>query len=424
MERLNRRQLIKLLEELRPSVLKKMVELKGDIDRFLRTKPYKEYKKVMKELHELEIQKYGFPFTQVQWGQVDILNDLTIYVYHVFNTHTPQKSERKFYKRAWALHQRGFNMFYQGLGEFLWYYGETDPLNRLLMYEWYSVFVIEGHELDMDEDGRPPETIFQEEVEVEEQTPTSFADIYSEIAADIKGLKPPKMSEGKLNVAEFGRDLNEEVKKGLMDPCIGRDDELIKMEMILSRRKKNNPIVLGKAGVGKSQLVYGLAERITRKGYAGPLKGKRIVELNVSKLMSGGEMRYVGELANRINKVIDAVKDSNIILFIDELHTMMGAGSSEGYKNGDIGNMLKPYLADGRITMIGATTTNEFSYIIQDPAMERRFNKVEIQELTVKETTEILKQLTKIYSEHHNVAYNANVLRLYLMLVRITLKRE
>jgi len=201
---------------------------------------------------------------------------------------------------------------------------------------------------------------------------------------------------------KYGRDLVEEVRNGKLDPVIGRDDEIRRVIRILSRKTKNNPILIGEPGVGKTAIVEGLAQRIVREDVPEGLKGKRIFELDMGALIAGAKFR--GEFEERLKAVLKEVKDSEgeILLFIDEIHTLVGAGKTDGAM--DASNLLKPMLARGELHCIGATTLNEYQkYIEQDAALERRFQKVMIAEPSVEDTISILRGLKERFEIHHGV---------------------
>ena len=209
-----------------------------------------------------------------------------------------------------------------------------------------------------------------------------------------EGLKNP--------LEKYGRDIVAAVKDGKVDPVIGRDDEIRSITRILSRKTKNNPVLIGEPGVGKTAIVEGLAQRIVKGDVPNSLKNKKIWELDMGALVAGA--KYRGEFEERLKAVLKEVKDSDgeIIMFIDEIHMIVGAGAVEGAM--DAGNMLKPMLARGEIHCIGATTLNEYSkYIEKDGALERRFQKVLVSEPTVLDTITILRGLKSRFEVYHGV---------------------
>lgn len=201
---------------------------------------------------------------------------------------------------------------------------------------------------------------------------------------------------------KFGRDLTQEAREGKIDPVIGRDSEIRNALRILSRRKKNNPVLIGQPGVGKTAIVEGLAQRIVNNDVPEPLQGRRIFSLDMGALVAGA--KYRGQFEERLKAVIEEVKksDGQIIMFIDEIHTIVGAGKSEGAM--DASNIMKPMLARGEIKVIGATTLNEYrEYIEKDGALERRFQKVMVEEPSVEDTISILRGIKEKYEIFHGI---------------------
>ncbi len=215
--------------------------------------------------------------------------------------------------------------------------------------------------------------------------------------------KAPFQSNSVKQLEGFGVDLTELAARGLLDPVIGRDEEINRIMQILVRRKKNNPVLIGEPGVGKTAIVEGLAQRIVSGEVPEPLRNKVIFSLDVASLVAG--TKYRGEFEKRMKKLLQVVtKDKSIILFIDELHTIVGAGSAEGAV--DAANILKPSLARGEIRCIGATTPDEYrKYIEKDAALERRFQKIYVREPSEDEAIEILYGLRNRYEKHHKVRY-------------------
>ncbi|MYY03142.1 MULTISPECIES: ATP-dependent Clp protease ATP-binding subunit [unclassified Streptomyces] len=215
----------------------------------------------------------------------------------------------------------------------------------------------------------------------------------------------PAPKEPATTLDEFGRDLTEEAKAGKLDPVVGRAEEIEQTIEILSRRSKNNPVLIGEPGVGKTAIVEGLAQRIVAGEVPDTLKDKRVVSLDLSGLVAGAQ--YRGQFEERLKKVIEDVQKAqgDIILFIDELHTVVGAGAT-GEGSMDAGNMLKPALARGELHVVGATTIDEYrKHIEKDAALERRFQPVLIPEPTVEETVQILEGLRDAYEAHHQVRF-------------------
>jgi ATP-dependent Clp protease ATP-binding subunit ClpB len=209
--------------------------------------------------------------------------------------------------------------------------------------------------------------------------------------------------EGKYQVLErYARDITSMASQGKLDPVIGREDEIRRVIQVLSRRTKNNPVLIGEAGVGKTAIVEGLAQRIANGDVPQPLENKRLVALDIGSLIAG--TKYRGEFEDRLKAVLKEIKEAEgeIVLFIDELHTIIGAGAAEGAV--DASNMLKPPLARGELRCVGATTLNEYKkYIERDAALERRFQQVYVGEPSVEETISILRGLKEKYEVHHGV---------------------
>ncbi|GGH38188.1 ATP-dependent chaperone ClpB [Paenibacillus segetis] len=232
------------------------------------------------------------------------------------------------------------------------------------------------------------------------------------VLAEIRGHQrvTSREPEATYEVLEkYGRDLVAEVRAGKIDPVIGRDGEIRRVIRILSRKTKNNPVLIGEPGVGKTAIVEGLAHRIVRKDVPEGLKDKTIFSLDMSALVAGA--KYRGEFEERLQAVLKEIRESNgrIILFIDELHTIVGAGKTEGAM--DAGNMLKPMLARGELHCIGATTLDEYrKYIEKDPALERRFQQVLVSEPDVEDTISILRGLKERFEVHHGVKIHDSAL--------------
>src|ERR1700726_3498720 len=209
--------------------------------------------------------------------------------------------------------------------------------------------------------------------------------------------------EGKYQTLEkYGRDLTESARRGKIDPVIGRDEEIRRVMQGLSRRTKNNPVLIGEPGVGKTAIVEGLARRIVSGDVPDSLKNKRIIAMDIGAMVAGAKFR--GEFEDRLKAVLKEIEDAQgqIILFIDELHTIVGAGAAEG--SVDASNMLKPMLARGELRTIGATTLDEYrKYIEKDAALERRFQPVVVNEPSVEDTIAILRGLKERYEVHHGV---------------------
>ena len=230
-------------------------------------------------------------------------------------------------------------------------------------------------------------------------------DVFLKALMEIRGsqtITDPSPEEKFQALKRYGRDLVQLAKDGKLDPVIGRDEEIRRVMQVLVRRTKNNPVLIGEAGVGKTAIAEGLALRIVQGDVPEMLKDKKVVTLDIGGLLAGA--KYRGEFEDRLKAVIKEVSESEgrVILFIDELHTIVGAGAAEGAV--DASNMLKPALARGELRAIGATTLNEYKkYIEKDPALERRFQPVLVKEPTVEETISILRGLKEKYEIHHGI---------------------
>lgn len=214
-----------------------------------------------------------------------------------------------------------------------------------------------------------------------------------------QGLKNAASSTPALN--DFGRDLTQQAREGKLDPVIGRDNEIQRVTQVLSRRTKNNPVLIGEPGVGKTAIVEGLAQLIVKNKVPEILAAKRVITLDISAMVAGS--KYRGEFEERLKKVMEEIRNTgNVIVFIDELHTLIGAGAAEGAI--DAANILKPALARGELQCVGATTLDEYrKYIEKDPALERRFQPINVGEPTAEEAINILMGLRDRYEAHHRV---------------------
>ena len=219
-------------------------------------------------------------------------------------------------------------------------------------------------------------------------------------------LKPISPNEA---LKKFTLNLTDNARKGLIDPVIGREQEIRRVMEILSRRTKNNPVLIGDPGVGKTAIVEGLAQKIVDKSVPTTLREKELLVLDFSQLLAGAKFR--GDFEERLKGIIKAIEDSNgkYIIFIDELHTLVGGGAAEG--SADAANILKPSLARGTLRMIGATTINEYrKYIEKDPALARRFQPVLVDEPSLPDAISILRGIKEKYELHHGIRIRDNAL--------------
>ncbi len=265
---------------------------------------------------------------------------------------------------------------------------------------WDDKYISVGHILlAFSEDGRVGKRIFKS-FHLESQD-------LEKIIKSIRGTKKvteQNQEEQYQALEKYGRDLTEEAKAGKLDPVIGRDEEIRRVIQVLSRRSKNNPVLIGEPGVGKTAIAEGLAQRIVNGDVPESLKNRQLISLDMGSLIAGA--KYRGEFEDRLRNVLKEVTESGgqIVLFIDEVHTVVGAGAREGGGAMDAGNLLKPMLARGELRCIGATTLDEYRKNIEkDPALERRFQQVYVKQPSVEDTVSILRGLKERYEVHHGV---------------------
>ena len=233
--------------------------------------------------------------------------------------------------------------------------------------------------------------------------------ILTQMAQQSQSGSGAKSSTRTPTLDQLGIDLTAAARAGKLDPTVGREKEIQRVTQILSRRTKNNPVLIGEPGVGKTAIVEALAQRIANNDVPATLQGKRLVTLDMGALVAG--TKYRGEFEERLKKVVEEIRNSgNCVLFVDEIHTMVGAGAAEGAV--DAANILKPSLARGELQTIGATTLDDYrKYVERDPALERRFQPVKVDEPTIEETIEILRGIKSRYEEHHELSINDEALR-------------
>ncbi len=299
--------------------------------------------------------------------------------------------------------------------------GKSD--NKVFLYTTLVKRILESACLDSRDNNRGEVTDEHLMIALLEEGEGVAFRILIELEVDIEALyqefiypfqTKKKKNKNKLILEELGVDLNQKAKDGKLDIAIGRNNEIKQLIEILSRRKKNNPILIGEAGVGKTAIVEELARRIVDGNVPQFLKNKKIINLDMASAVSG--TKYRGEFEERISKILKEIEENqNIILFIDEIHTIVGAGGAEGAI--DASNIFKPALARGTIHCIGATTSKEYKkFIEKDSALERRFQKIEVREPNELETFHILKEIKPLYEKYHQVIINDEVLKLIVSL--------
>ena len=258
---------------------------------------------------------------------------------------------------------------------------------------------------------------FAEDVRIGKKSLRSFGVDIQDLEQAIKSVRGSQkvtkqnQEEQYQALEKYGQDLTERAKTGKLDPVIGRDEEIRRVIQVLSRRQKNNPVLIGEPGVGKTAIAEGLAQRIINGDVPESLKDRQLISLDMGSLIAGA--KYRGEFEERLRAVLKEVTESSgqIVLFIDEVHTVVGAGAKEGSGSMDAGNLLKPMLARGELRCIGATTLDEYRKNIEkDPALERRFQQVYVKQPSVEDTISILRGLKERYEVHHGVTITDSAL--------------